>query len=260
MSSTTRLWLFTLTTFIICLFLTIPAKTSLPWLDLDNDITVHGVSGRLLNGKADRVSFQSITLSEVSWNWSPIKLLEGKTTINWTLTDPELSGSGVANYTFTGQQQISSSSIQLSLEKVQDWLTSLFPATFELRGNAMAEIDHIYFDTEIRSIDASVAIENVSYTASNASSVSLPLAHIRVYGNDEEAIILTLKDNEQTPKLDLTATLINGNVKLSGVIDAGFAINDELNAYLPFIARKQGNKWQVNWEGKLSQIMPRKMF
>jgi len=111
--------LFGVFVFVVSMALTVPAERGLAWLSLDDNIVVHGVSGRLLNGRAQQVIVNKNQFHQLTWSWRAQELLRGRLALDWIIEDPDITAKGIAMLLIAGQKQISKTTASISLAKLQ---------------------------------------------------------------------------------------------------------------------------------------------
>lgn len=222
-----------------------PAKQSVAWLQLENQVNIQGVSGRLLEGHAQRLIINDFTLNKLDWSWRPLSLFLGHLSLDFMTNDPDMTGKGIAIFPLVGDNEISKAKASLSLAKLQ----ALLPIGTSLSGQADLAIEQLLFDQTITAIDASLAGHDVEAITALAK-LNLPTVFLTMTGTLTEGFVITVKDDQKNTTLDLIARYLNGRVELSGEIKASSSIAKQLSEVLPIIAKKQGKKWIVDWNHK----------
>lgn len=237
--------LFGLIVFVICMALTVPAKQGLAWLQLSDEVNVQGVSGRLLDGQAQQLIINNISINQFDWSWQPLALLLGHLSLDWIANDPDMTGKGNAVFPLVGQNEISNAKASLSLAKIQ----ALLPIGTTLTGQADIVLQQLLFEQTITVIDASLEGHDVEVVTA-FGKLNLPILYLHATGTLTEGFELTLEDAQKNTTVNLIAKYLNGQIALSGEIKVASNIAKQLSDILPVIAKKQGEKWLVDWNYK----------
>jgi hypothetical protein len=231
---------------ILCLILTMPASQAYKLGLYSNEVTMHGVQGKFLDGKAKVVDVDDYRVSNVSWSWRPLALFLGQFSVNWQLDDLALTGKGIVTASLWNDLQVSQSALVINGGQLQSYV----PKGFKLDGDIDLDIDKLTFNQTVNSVSAQAKSTALSLTTP-LGVFALNNLNLQVSGTKEEGFRGELTNMNNSNEVNVIADIQGANVSLSGHINVRSNTAKQLASLLPFIAKQQGGKWLVNWQGKL---------
>lgn len=241
--------IFSVSIFIICLFLTMPAHQANKWELYPKGIKFQGLSGSYLLGKARQVTVNKHVVTNISWDWQEQSLLLGQLAVIWKINDKNIQGQGQAAQGMFGNGSISDANVTLNT----DILNRYLPKGNKLAGNVDLKIDSISFSQQLENISASMKIDDLLI---NTKLGMFQIEHISLEarGSNANGFQLALIDFINENAVNVLIEINQDKVMLSGSMDAQSDLAKQLKNVLPFIAKKQGKNWQLSWQGGLPNL------
>lgn len=235
-----------LSIFIVCLFLTLPAHQANKWGLYSQDIKLQGVSGRYLHGQTRQLTVNKFILNNVSWDWQASSLLLGSLALEWKVDDRSIQGKGAAAQSIFGDASISNAKIKLNTEILNSYL----PKGNTVSGDVDVNIDSLLFQQQLNSISANAKTNELSIRTL-LGLIKIEHIKIEASGNDSDGFHIVITDFINIKSVNVVAEIKQNKVVLSGYLSTQSDLAKQLKPILPFIAKKQADKWLVTWQGKL---------
>ncbi|NOQ93426.1 MAG: type II secretion system protein GspN [Methylophaga sp.] len=223
-----------------------PAQQANKWGLYSQDIKLKGMSGRYLLGQARQVVVNKFVINNVSWDWQEHSLLFGKLALMWKVNDTNIQGQGLAAQSAFGDTSISDANLTLNTEVLNRYL----PKGNKLAGNIDIKIDSVSFNQQLDRISAKAKVNDLTI---NTKLGIFKIEHVSLEasGSYSDGFDLRIIDFTNENLVNVVVEINKEKVILSGSVSSQSDLAKQLKGVLPFVAKKQGNNWQLSWKGLL---------
>lgn len=237
---------FAIAAFLTSLFLTMPAHQAYQWGLFTPDVEMQGISGRFISGQSKRIIVNGVILRNVTWSLQALTLLTGKFALAWQIDGDSIKGHGLASINLLGKSQISNAIAMINIEQWSHYL----PPGNNMKGSVNFDVSSASFTGKLESISA-IAISDKLIVNTIVGMFDISKLSLTVKGTHHEEFQLQLKEIDNANNMDVIAEIKNNSINVSGYINAESKLARQLTTILPIIAKKQGQQWEIEWQGEL---------
>lgn len=238
--------------FSVSLFITLPAKLAYQWGLYPQDISMSGIKGHYTSGTAKWLSSNGINVQNISWQWQPLSLLMGRVAFDITSEDIALEGNVRAAVNLFGRSSLSDGQLNLDLSKFMP----LFPKGLVVKGKVNIESLNTSINQDKTGLElAFKADSGLVEVKSRYLEAQIEHLTVEASGHIEDGIIFKLTHAQRPAEMDISLILHqDGSAQLSGFILRNSPNASNLKALLPFVAKKQGERWDLSWQGTVPKF------
>ncbi len=249
-----RVYIFTaVASYFILLIATIPASLITNAVSDRSNITIHGISGSLWNGKAYIISINNkVELNNTKWSFSLWKTLIGKISININSQYLDNDISAEVGTSFLGTYFVNNLKAKISAQEAAQLVD--IPLV-QLSGLISFNIDHAQWKQgELPLATGVINWKNAKVTV--ADTASLGNVSITLSESEQQLLNADIKNQGGDIKVSGTAELVpEANYAVSIKLLPASSASDNIKQSLGLFAKKQSNgEYLLNYSGPLNQL------
>ncbi|MBF0263878.1 MAG: type II secretion system protein N [Gammaproteobacteria bacterium] len=239
--------------FCCCLVLTLPAKFVYQWLDPNTDIQLSGINGSLFHGQIQQVHIpanknETIQLENIAWSFNPLKKILNSMPVNLHFNDDDLIGTMNLDASYPNQISVDADFHKINLAIINPLLNNFA----DIIGKGSLNIHQLSLNNQLITALNGQIIGNNIHLSLAFNQLNIETVSLSALLNHEQEIVIQIKDMSSANSFEINWRIKQQEkfiqlIDSSGYIVANSNLAKQLKDMLPVFARKQGNRWQIEY-------------